>query len=462
VESLWRVLVGASAQNVQQLDPDATDAAMKLMAIADEASVGIGFVDPRPTAVGLVLLEAHLAKLKNPKASVLFPAFPHSVCVMVPPSEACVQPKAKTSQVGCTLRSLSHHLALLPPIGEIRTWWQFAVSRDMEQEPLNLLLVPFPYRIDGNSFLGENCDSATGFFRMRQDWLAHGRRRLSASQVASFLASLVQRASNEVRKVHGLVLPEGALDADQVAGIASRLARMTGLDIFICGALRTSKAEPENQVSAFLLKKRRILTQWYQHKHHRWRLDGDQIRRYHLGDALDTRRIWWEKITLKPRECWFYVFRDGASLCALVCEDLARLDPVQGVVRSVGPNLVVVPLMDGPQLERRWPGKYATVLADDPGSAVLTLTCFGMVRRADMPGEEDRREIALWKEPGGAARELRLPRGAHALLVTLSQTWEENFTLDRRSDREGTIRLSLTGVRAIRAPDLGRWVDAET
>ena len=48
--------------------------------------------------------------------------------------------------------------------------------------------------------------------------------------------------------------------------------------------------------------------------------------------------------------------------------------PLRTVIRSVGPNLVIVLLMDGPQLVRRWPGKYATVLSDDPGSAVLTVT----------------------------------------------------------------------------------------
>src|SRR5207237_10901568 len=100
----------------------------------------------------------------------------------------------------------------------------------------------------------------------------------------------------------------------------------------------------------------------------------------------------------------------------LVCEDLARIDPVQAALRAVGPNLVIVLLMDGPQFERRWPGRYATVLADDPGCAVLTLTSLGMVRRSTVPGDDDCREIALWKEsPSSAARELKLPKGAHGL-----------------------------------------------
>lgn len=31
--------------------------------------------------------------------------------------------------------------------------------------------------------------------------------------------------------------------------------------------------------------------------------------------------------------------------------------------------------MDGPQLGSRWPGRYAGVLADEPGCSVLTFTC---------------------------------------------------------------------------------------
>jgi len=52
-------------------------------------------------------------------------------------------------------------------------------------------------------------------------------------------------------------------------------------------------------------------------------------------------------------------------LTVLICEDLARLDPVNDLVRAVGPNLVMSLLMDGPQLTTRWPARYATVLADD-------------------------------------------------------------------------------------------------
>lgn len=187
-------------------------------------------------------------------------------------------------------------------------------------------------------------------------------------------------------------------------------------------------------------------------------MDEGQIRRYQLGDSLDPHDQWWEKIELQPRSCTFYVFRHGAALTALVCEDLARIDPAQVAVRSIGPNLVIVLLMDGPQLERRWPGRYATVLADDPGSAVLTLTSSGMVRRSVRPGEKVPCEVALWKEALGQAQELQLPPKAHGLLLTLSHEPELNYSMDGRSDSGNTIRLALSGMQSITHPKPPSWV----
>jgi len=37
----------------------------------------------------------------------------------------------------------------------------------------------------------------------------------------------------------------------------------------------------------------------------------------------------------------FTVIRPGAALAVLICEDLARFDPVLPVINAVGPNLVI-------------------------------------------------------------------------------------------------------------------------
>ena len=256
--------------------------------------------------------------------------------------------------------------------------------------------------------------------------------------------------------------PRRHSNSNTIQQIAIGLAKSTDLEVFIAGTFGPVPAlnvTSDNNVFTSIFSKHQLLMFWPQAKHHRWRLDGEQIRRYHLGDALDPSLTWWEKTELGKRECAFYVFRSGASLAALVCEDLARIDPVQPALRAIGPNLVIVLLMDGPQLERRWPGRYATVLADDPGSAVLTLTSIGMVNRAASLGGEDHREVALWKELGGFAQALPLPRGFHGLLLTLSTSWEEHFSLDTRSDGKTSRRLSLGGVRPVRSLVSHEWLD---
>jgi Family of unknown function (DUF6325) len=47
---------------------------------------------------------------------------------------------------------------------------------------------------------------------------------------------------------------------------------------------------------------------WESHrqpKHHRWCLDGPQIRQYHLSRALDPSKLWWEAIELPARNLHF-------------------------------------------------------------------------------------------------------------------------------------------------------------
>src|SRR5262249_8938487 len=111
---------------------------------------------------------------------------------------------------------------------------------------------------------------------------------------------------------------------------------------------------------------------------------------------------------------------EGVTLASLVCEDLAQIDDVADMLRSVGPTLVVTPLLDGPQLNSRWAARYASVLADDPGSAVLTLTSAGMARRSRPHGRDASSVIALWKDPVRGTREIPLETGAQGVLLMAS------------------------------------------
>lgn len=74
-----------------------------------------------------------------------------------------------------------------------------------------------------------------------------------------------------------------------------------------------------------------------------------------------------------------------------------------------------------PQLNSRWAARYASVLADDPGSAVMTLTSYGMVQRSRPRGREASPVIALWKDASRGVREIPLEAGAHGVLLTFAQ-----------------------------------------
>jgi hypothetical protein len=241
--------------------------------------------------------------------------------------------------------------------------------------------------------------------------------------------------------------------------VATKLAKQTDLSIFITGisAPALPDAPPRNRVMSYLFSGKRHLARWEQSKHHRWRIEETQTRNY--GFSLPPKTYWWEDIDVANREVIFYCFHPAATMATLVCEDLARIDPVQPVMRAVGPNLVIALLMDGPQYEWRWPGRYATVLADDPGSSVLTLTSVATVdrylRNASAPGS---RVVALWKDARGRAQELSLEADHHALLLEARIRSVEERTMDRRSDGGVTAQLTLQSCASIRHPTPPRWV----
>ncbi len=485
--------------------------ALRLLAISDEAGRGLGWAypvapqsgqslgddDPQRGAIGhrdwiaarysttaaRFLLEEFKDRVATKKTSYLM-HLPHSICCLVPRQLACVQPKSNTPQMGCTIRALSHHLALLPGIGVAESEWVVRLSNPpgpSEDDPgaLNILVVPFPYDVRGSDFhitqaAGNGHD---GLFAVRQGWLRDSdRKRVTALQLKDFVVKLIDAASSEVRRIDVVVFPELALSNSIANGLATLLAEhysapknkkkyknrpIVGPDLLICGTSGDSGGE--NLAMTFVIDRRQAYA-LPQSKHHRWRIDGHQIKSYHLGHAFNPKRRYWEKIPLRERHLRFVVNRNHEVIAALVCEDLARNDPVMPLLNAVGPNLVVALLMDGPQLISRWPGRYATVLADDPGSAVLSVTSLGMVRRSrapdkPMPGNDGRRCVAIWREPDQGAQELDLPQGAHALVLALTSHPVQQTTLDLRDDANMAFRLELSAVRAIAVDQPPKWLD---
>lgn len=378
-------------------------------------------------------------------------AWPASIS-QIPTSMHCVLPKSRTPNVGCTLRSLSHNLALLPGAGVASAHWVDIVGPALKKddEPLNLLLVPFPYTIHAGCFdpmpkSKENWDS----YKLDQRWL--GADRYSKNEFVNFVGDLIEAAERDVPAIDAVVFPELALNWPYFEALSEALREKRSLEFIVAGVSSNEDREPGNYVATTIYtsyEDDRSMASFPRAKHHRWRLDERQIRRYALSAYLDPTKTWWEKIDIPPRELDVLRFRNNSTLATLICEDLARVDPCQELIRSIGPNLVLVLLMDGPQLKPRWPGRYATVLADDPGSSVLTLTSLGLINRQRLNGEPCPLSIALWKDDDNDAREIHLAEGDLAAVLSLTpRKRSESFSMDGRQ-REN-IAWHLGGVQPV-------------
>lgn len=489
VQVRWDTLIAHEKSLVCEVSPEAVvwkRAALDLLAIADECCAGVGYIPEEGSDdIRQFLLDELIAYNFDQTQSPL--QIPHSIAHLVPPDVACVLPKALTPEVGCTLRSLSHNLALLPSQGVVKARWDIGPSRsrlvypdkmgplgqhgDDGKNALNLLLIPFPYVVFGTDFkIAGHPEEATdkfaavdGYFDLTQGWLKKNDEQITASDLACFVQDLIQSAQREVKFVHGIIFPEAALSQDLALGLAAILAKQfPNLELIIAGTLRADtlkSGEKRNEAALIQLQDRKIVGTYVQSKHHRWRLNEGQIKQYQLGHVLDPVHNWWEKIDVQHRSIQFGLNRHEAIISALICEDLARYDPVQPLITSVGPSLVVALLMDGPQLEARWSARYATVLAEDPGSSVLTLTCLGMILRSRLPGQEVRRAIGLWKDRDGPATQLVLPAGDYGILLSLVGCKpSEQRTLDLRSDGAAVVEYRLGGVRSVGLKEVPDWL----
>jgi hypothetical protein len=102
----------------------------------------------------------------------------------------------------------------------------------------------------------------------------------------------------------------------------------------------------------------------------------------------------------------------------------------------VGHTLLIALLMDGPQLRGRWPSRYASVLAEDPGTSVLTLTSLGMAERSRPVLQETGnraepiRSIALWRDVESGEHEITLDAGENACVPSLVCRTRNEFSAD--------------------------------
>lgn len=434
----WDLVLRAQANPVASIrrDRKLSEALLELIAAADEASAGAGVWDP---------LDSKVTSDQFTIRSMLQLIHRGTLGMAVDSSRAVVFPKMHTPQRGITSRSLTHHLSL-HETREVEPRWFWFPQSDAPQGSFNLLVLPWPEVVRPREFRATEArllnmpEEKYGFFTWDSPAV-----RVSTERVRSALRA----AKNIVADVDAIAFPEMAL-AD---GTARRLCEQLGVIIIAGEGKPASNRTPGvNRAVVALPIGPRLALAYGQAKHHRWRIDAAQIQQYGLGSRLDPTRDWWEHIEIEPRVVNFWTIRDWLNFCVLICEDLARQDPVGELVRSVGPNLVISLLMDGPQLEKRWPAKYATVLADDPGSSVLTLTSLGMARLSRPPGKPESRVVGLWKDPSGPAVEIDLPTDASGAVLSLTRELREEHTADGRGDGGSSGYVRLNGFHPITLP----------
>lgn len=350
-----------------------------------------------------------------------------------------VFPKCLVSESGCSHRNFSQNVTLLPNTGTVRCHWhgQQSPLKDDNEEPLDILLVPFPYEFSAKAFRplneahkarasldGKNSRTWANF-RIDQNYFT------DHDAVLDQVHSLVLAAKQEVDTLNGIILPELAVNFStyEALGRTIRKTAEPDLEFLVSGSIDNCKREQGNNVltsvwseldkdynrgsNAALISSRR--------KHHRWQLDASQIRSYGLATSLDPRIKWWEDHVAGFRELHFYPLRRNSIFTSLICEDLARVDPCHEVIRSVGPNLVFSLLMDGPQVASRWSARYARTLSEDPGCSVLTLTSYALLNRCNHSGVFPANEtVAFFSSPFGM-QEISLPysSGARGILLNL-------------------------------------------
>jgi len=367
---------------------------------------------------------------------------------MVDKSRARVLPKQHTPQSGLTIRSLSHYLCLCLT-DEISPHWHLHPKQF--ESSINLLLIPWPDQIQPSQFRGKDLPGADIPALVEAYGLFEYDARVANNSEAGEKTERIYAAAKQVvDRIDGIVFPELALTPEEYTNVRDTVRGFAG-PLLIAGVGSNSANGPANRVNLDLPFLNKQHLELNQSKHHRWKLERSQIVQYGLGSALHPSRSWWENIDLTDRRLQFIAMHPWLVLSVLICEDLARPDPVGDLIRSVGPNLVISLLMDGPQMEQRWPGRYATVLADDPGCSVLSFTSRGMARLSRPPKiAPSPNMIALWKDPiSGSPIQIEMPEKASAVLLTLTRQLVEEWTADGRSDHRSGAYPVLTGVHPI-------------
>jgi hypothetical protein len=406
------------------------EALMTLAAVADEACKGMGV--PKTEALG------ELGTIADVGTDLLTES--GTLGLDIDRSRLRVLPRTHTPQNGLTERSLSHYVCLCDA-SEVTPQW--LLNSFLPVDAMNLLLIPWPFEVDISQFR-ETADAtarlpkAFGFFTFTN---------ASPENLTARVEALHAEAKRKLGRIDGVILPELSITDEQFRAIRKSLPQ----DCFVVAGVVGREAIGQRGTNEVWLSfPRSKMSSRESTTHGNWtKVKSFQ---YGLGGVLSPYREWWEHIDCTGRRLNFISISENLVMCALVCEDLARPDPVASIVRAVGPNLLIALLMDGPQTKERWAARYATVLADDPGCSVLALTSRGMAQLSRPESGPSRSQVvALWKDRFKGATEIELPQGHEAIAVSLSIRYREEFTADGRGDGGSAAFPILAGVHPISA-----------
>lgn len=453
VKTAWNRLVNSRATRIDKihLDRRLCCALLSLVAYADSASAGAGLEIASSESAAQDFFWFYCQILLSEG----------TLCSFTPTGFYRVLPKQHAPRSGLSIHSLTHNLAFFRGTEVVPKW--YTTPMPLPDGALNVVLAPWPHKVARNAFRPTDGDlvempNRFGFFELSDvgdqnepvtDWLKKvlSHARDLCGRVDAVIFPECSLSETEYQAVQRMVLAEGAF---LVAGIRGA---SNNKQLIRKGRAKTRPPKRnllKIAVGTTVPSKPMVIEQ---DKHHRWRLDRSQLDTYKLGGQLTPSKEWWEYCEVGPRQIAFTSLKPNLLLCGLICEDLARQDPVAELVRSVGPNLVVALLMDGPQLQSRWPARYATVLAEDPGSSVLTLTSAGMMRLSTPPAGFDgklSKSIGLWKDSSTPkALELELEHDKGALLLNLFLENAEEWTADGRSDQRVSFHPRLSAVHQL-------------
>ena len=441
--SEWRVVRDAADLPLEDLtharDWRTCQSLLTLHAIADEACAGLGVASDALGGMGCRYRARGREFLTRTGSLARLPA-----------QLIRVLPKLRTPSNGTSLRSLSRYATVHRP--GVRTQWHKLPARRPGTEPydkgVNYLLLPWPLRVRESDFrplagsVRSDLKEPFGFFEFAPS------ERLDLGLVDRMLLA----AKDEVARVNVVVLPESAVDHSEIDGLEALLTHHDVIGLIT--GVRQPAPGPGRLPANWVHMAVSAGEQWVhirQNKHHRWSLDDQQIDQYHLGGALHPHIRWWEAMEVPRRSIQILEVGEAATVVSLVCEDLAQIDDVADVLRSVGPTIVVTPLLDGPQLSSRWAARYASVLADDPGSTVLTLTSLGMARRSRPRGGQPSTVVALWKDAARGTREIALEDDAQGILLSASADRAMRRSTDGRRPIENGSELFDVSIHQVRA-----------